>query len=203
MRVSEWVDYDSGVMASDPGRSDTKQIDLLARVVNRLTAPGQGDELTTESVLLAAAARYGSHPEDEDSFDASAAALFEAVVESAFLVANADGDFDQREREAFAHLVTEACGRRVAEKQLAALIEDLAAELEEDGLEHRLSMVGRGIAGPEHRRDTLRIAALLAAVSSGVSGVERRVLEGLAQRFDAGPGAVDTAIAEAEAALLP
>jgi tellurite resistance protein len=43
-------------------------------------------------------------------FDPEAARLFEAIVESAYLVATADGHFDSAEQVAFQQVVLAGCG---------------------------------------------------------------------------------------------
>jgi hypothetical protein len=60
----------------------------------------------TSSILKLAASSYGFGPAGEEitvptGFDPQAAALFEAMVESAYLVATADGEFDAAERSTF------------------------------------------------------------------------------------------------------
>lgn len=181
---------------------------LLQRVAAKLGAPpSYADPGVKASILSMAAVSYGARPpEDEDvtrptGFAPEAAALFEAVVESAYLVANADGDFDDTERAAFQHVVLTACGGRVLEGQIAALLADLSDQLQEDGLEKRIQMVARTVAKPEHAAEVLRVAALLAHVSGGVSSVERAVIEKLAAALRLEAGAVDVALAEATAAL--
>jgi tellurite resistance protein len=181
---------------------------ILARLVASFRTPAlDRGELGEEPVLFVAASRYGSCLGDDaditlpTGFDPEAAALFEAIVECAYLVANADGEFDSAERKLFGRLVLEACGRRVAEAKIDALIEDLGAQLEEDGLAHRLRMVGRAIRKDAYRDETLRIAALLALASAGVSDIERRVLSLLARELSLPLERVDAAISAAEAAL--
>ena len=57
---------------------------------------------------------------------------------------------------------------------------DMIEVLIEDGLDKRVQFLGRTISKPEHQREVLRIAGLLAHVSDGVSDVERDVLTKLA-----------------------
>jgi tellurite resistance protein len=145
-------------------------------------------------------------PDDEEvtqptGFDPSVAALFEAVVESAFLVADADGDFDDTERHAFKQVVVLACSDKVTQPQIAALLADLENLVKEDGVDKRVSMVAKTIRTPEHAREVLRISALIARVSKGVSEVERNVLEKLRSEFGLETSAVDAALREVELAL--
>lgn len=179
---------------------------ILERVAVQLrAAPSYAEVGTKASILAAAASSYGSRPNDEEvtqptGFDPEAAALFEAVVESAFLVANADGDFDDTERRAFQHVVITACNGRVAEAQVSALLADLGDQLSEDGLEKRVKMVARTVRRPDHAQEVLRVASLLAQVSGGVSDVERNVLQQLAREFGV-DGALENALKEADRVL--
>src|SRR4051812_45482318 len=108
-----------------------EKINLLARVAraphqSKGTSEGSADR----SILTLAAASYGSRPTDESTvptgFDAKAAALFESIVEGAYLVASADGVFDDEERAAFERIVTAACGGAVPPRHIADLVSDLA-----------------------------------------------------------------------------
>jgi tellurite resistance protein len=179
---------------------------LLAKVASRLgDAPAYADEGTHGSILATTAVSYswrsGAAASDAAAFDTAGAALFEAIVEGAYLVANADGEFDATELAAFKHVVVSACRGAVAERQVDALLLDLAQQLEEDGMDKRIKMVSRIVSRPDHARDVLRIAALLAHVSGGVSAVERQVLGKLTSAFELSAEALESALAEAEQAL--
>lgn len=183
----------------------------MTRVKRQLAEAASWDETEArrgrrESVLTATAARYGAAASDfsvtpPTGFDPEAAALFEAIVETAFLVANADGDFDAAERDAFTLVVLEAADRRVSERQLQAIVLDLSTQLAEDGLERRIERLGQAILRPSDRREALRIAALLAWVSAGVSDVERETLNRLAAVWELPSNAVDAALSEASRTL--
>ncbi len=186
-----------------PGDDQT----LLSRIAGRLTqSSAGGDADAPSSILTATANLYGARrggpvAKDDETFDPAAAALFEAVVEAAYLVAKADGVFDPTEQIAFQEVVLTACEKAIPESQMAAILADLARQLEEDGMDKRLRMVARTIATPEHALEVLRVAALIAHISEGVSDVERDVMVKLAQEFHLGPEVVDDAISEVEAAL--
>ena len=123
------------------------------------------------------------------------------MVEAAYLVANADGIFDQTERAAFQHVVLTACGDAIPERQVTALLADLAQQLVEDGVDKRVRMVARTLKRPSQGREVLRVAALIAHISEGVSDVEREVMLGLARACGLGPEAVDEAVVAAKRAL--
>ncbi len=185
----------------------TIEASLLDKVAKRIAAPA--DDAPTgvkASILTVAAGSYGARPRDEEvtvptGFDPNAAALFEAIVEAAFLVATADGHFDATERDAFRHVVAQACQGAVSEEQIGALLADLADQLDEDGLENRIEMVGRTIAKEEHQREVLRIAGFLGWISGGVSDVERRVLVAIAEAFGLDSGAVEAELRRVANAL--
>ncbi len=180
---------------------------ILDKVANKLgKAPSYADDDIKSSILSAAATSYGNKPVGDEStiptgFDPHAAALFEAVVEASFLVAKADGEFDETEQTAFKHVVMSACGDSVAERQVEALLADLSDLLDEDGMEKRIAMVARTVTKPEHAREVLLIAGLLAHVSDGVSAEERSVLEKLAKNFGLESSVVEEALAEVTQAL--
>lgn len=174
-----------------------------ARVQAR--AEGKGGSGTKDSILTRAAELYGSKRGSEETpptgFDPAAAALFEALVEGAFLVANADGEFDDEERAAFEQVVLAATDHRVAESQLSALLADLAELFVEDGLDKRVQVVARTVARPEAQHEVLRVSALIAQISGGISDVERATMDKLAAGFGLAKESVEGAIRVAQDAL--
>lgn len=180
---------------------------LLGKVATQLSRPPTyAGSSSKASILNIAAASYGWKSGGEEvtqptGFDPEAARLFEAVVEAAFLVANADGDFDAAEQSAFRHVVVTACGGLVVERQVAALLADLSDQLAEDGMDKRLQMVSRSIVREDQAREVLRISALLAHISGGVSQVEQDVLGKLALELKLDSNAVAAAVEEAKGAL--
>ncbi len=180
---------------------------LITKVARRLSsAPTYAETGVKGSILSAAASSYGFRADLDEltqptGFDPEAARLFEALVESAYLVATADGNFDATEQAAFQHVVLAACGGFVAERQMQALLLDLKDLLAEDGVEQRIEMIGRAVSRPEHAREVLRVAALLAQVSGGVSDAERQVMKRLTSRLGLAEGALDQALNEAQTAL--
>jgi len=182
---------------------------LIGKVARQLTqAPAYAATAGARGSLLSlAASSYGWASEDDEltqptGFDPDAARLFESMVEGAFLVANADGEFDVTEQAAFRHVVVSACAGRVGERQVRALLADLQDQLDEDGLQKRIEMVAQTITREDHARDVLRVSSLLAHVSGGVSSIEREVLDKLAAEFKLTDAAVEQAIEEAAHALI-
>lgn len=158
-----------------------------------------------DSILARAAELYASRPSEESTpptgFDPAAAALFEALVEGAYLVAHADGEFDDEERAAFEQVVLAATNKQVAVSQLHALLADLNELYVEDGAERRIEVVTKTVSRTEQQHEVLRVAALIAQISGGVSDVERAAMEKLASGFGLDKQAVDVSIREAEGVL--
>lgn len=182
------------------------RINLLARLARSSTASGRlADSARPASILSLSAAAYGAKPSEDATvptgFDPVAVALFESIVEGAFLVANADGVFDDDEKRAFERVVVAACGGMVAPSQITALVADLGDQLAEDGIDRRVEALSKAVMKPEHAQEVLRIAALLALTSDDVSAVEREVLGKIAKATGLGPGAVDQALSEVRSAL--
>ncbi len=189
--------------------ADDARINLLARVARSAASGPAGstanDSVKPLSILSLAATAYGSRPSEDATvptgFDPMAVVLFEAIVEGAFLVANADGVFDAEERRVFEMVVVAACGGAVGSTQIAALVGDLADQLEEDGMDRRIESLSSVVNKKEHAVEVLRIAGLLALASEDVSAVERETLQKLSARWDLGANAVDTALADVKTAL--
>ncbi len=182
--------------------TDEARIQVLARVAR---GGGPASARGSGSVLSLCAAAYGARPAEEATvptgFDPIAVALFETLVEGAYLVAKADGTFDDAERKAFERVVVAACGGAVTAKQIANLVADLDDQLREDGVDRRVAQVAASVHKKEHAAEVLRIAALLADSSEGVSDVERSVLGKIAAACGLEAGEVDKALADVRAAI--
>ncbi len=181
--------------------ADQTLLDRIAQGIARPDSPG-----VKASILTSAGELYGTRPVLEDStpptgFDPAAAALFEALVEGAFIVANADGVFDDEERRAFEAVVLHATQKSIDPTQLSALLADLAEQLADDGVEKRVQCVASTISKAEHQREVLRVSALIGYISGGVSEVERNAMVALARAFKLADDEVDRAIADAQKAL--
>jgi tellurite resistance protein len=179
----------------------------LTKIARRVAEPDTGAPVgVSESILTLAAGSYGFQPGGDDNtmptgFDPQAAALFESIVEAAYLVATADGVFDEAEQTAFRTVVLDACRGLVNIEAFDALLADLADQLEEDGLAKRIEMVAKNINRPEQQREVLRIASFLAFASGGVSEVERSVLHRLSQAFHLEEEIVEGVLGEVKAVL--
>jgi tellurite resistance protein len=186
------------------------RIDLLAHEAN--TAPtadasqSQGSQSSQSSqskegcsILCLAAASYGARPSRDATvptgFDPATVALFEALVEGAYLVANADGVFDEDERRVFERVVAASCGGKVTPDQITALVADLHDRMRNDGMELRIAAIATAATKRAQACEILRIAALLAQASNDVSDSERAMLDRIATACGLSALDVDSALA--------
>jgi tellurite resistance protein len=180
------------------------RIHLVARVARSAFAPVE-DPNRPVSILSLAAASYGSRPSGDATvptgFDPVAVALFEAIVEGAYVVANADGVFDAAERQAFERVVLTACGGTVPPQHIASLVSHLADQLKADGIDARIASIAKACLKKDHAREILRIATLLAQTSDDVSVIERHVLGKLAHQCGLDDAEVEAALADVRRAL--
>ena len=181
--------------------TDEARIHLLARIARSGDDKAQGPA----SILALCAAAYGARPPEEATvptgFDPHAVALFETIVEAAYLVANADGTIDEAEKKVFERVVVSACGGTVTAKQLQGLLSDLNDQATEDGVEKRIAAMAAAVQKKEQAMEVLRIAALLADASEGVSEVESAMMRKMAAALGLQEKQVDVAIADVRAAL--
>ncbi|MEM1030968.1 MAG: TerB family tellurite resistance protein [Myxococcota bacterium] len=186
---------------------------LLDRVVASIagTPSSSEDAIAADgpqqkSILGQAAASYARKPAGAEAtiptgFDPRAASLFEAVVEAAFLVANADGIFDAAERETFIGVVHEACANTVQRQDVDSLVADLGELLAEDGLGRRIDMVASVVQVAAHKLEVLRIAALMAWSSGGLDASERDVIDRLAVGFRVSAHDLEAVVEQARLAI--
>jgi len=177
--------------------------DPKLRTLMDFARKGAGDEASGfrsgASILALAAATYGAKPRADATvptgFDPMAVALFEAIVEAAFLVAHADGVFDEAEKRSFEQLVVSATDGTVAPPAVQWLVNELERSLAKDGMEKRIEIVALRIRKPEHAREILRIATVIALATDDVGPEERDILGKLATSLGVDVLAVDEAIA--------
>jgi tellurite resistance protein len=186
--------------------ADDLRIHVLARAAGHAPATGvPTDPANPRSILSLTATSYGTRPSAgvtiPTGFDPGAVALFETIVEAAYLVANADGSFDDEERRTFERVVVEACGGIVTSQQIAALVCDLADQLRDEGVDRRVQTMAASVSKREHALEVLRIASLIAQVSGGASPVERDVLSKIALGCGLQTADVDAALGAAKKAL--
>jgi tellurite resistance protein len=151
------------------------------------------------SLLAQASFAYALRPSYKKTvptgFDPIAATIFEAVVDACYLVATADGVFDDQERLWFVEVVRRGCEERVTVADIELLVDAMTFALEQEGAARRVEVVACSLPTTEQREETLRFAAATAAASGGVAAAERAVLEALSENFGLPSSALEMALA--------
>lgn len=162
------------------------RVERIERLAN-VTLGGEGGAGRRSLIALAAAA-YASQPSVDSTtptgFDPFAVTLFEAIVEAAFLVATADGVFDDDEREVFARIVAASAENALPRSDLNGLIEELADHLAIQGLERRVARIAESVRRPEQKVALLRVAILVALANDTISEPEEAIIERLCSALD-------------------
>jgi len=180
---------------------------FLDRVAQAIAQPGPNAPRGVRHSILAQAARvHGQRPLGDEAtaptgFDPNAAALFEGTVETAYLVATADGPLDPTEDAVLRAIVGIGCDGKVSVEQMEALFSELVAARERETEAERVAHIAEMISNRDHQHEVLRIAAIMARASGGVRPQERAVLETLALSFGLATPAVDKALVDAEETL--
>lgn len=188
--------------------------DFVARVAAKMgeppryaqegKAPDVGVPGASPSLLLVSAIQFGRRPVHEEhthpsGFDPRGAALFEAIVESAYLVATADGHFDDEEQQLFQHIVLTTCAGTLTRQQVETLVFALRERSLMQGRPARMLAVVQAVNWCGNAGEVLRLAALMAEASGGVSDEEHAVLDELSRRFALSPHVLAEALEEARA----
>ena len=109
----------------------------------------------------------------------------EAMIETTFLGAAADGKVTPLEVAQFAEAVESVLGDE-SDGDVEALVQRMAGRLEAEGWDKRLEAVRRAFVGTEHAAEAYRLAAAVALVGS-VGDAEQKALDAIAAAFGIAP----------------
>jgi len=107
-----------------------------------------------------------------------------AMIETAFLMAVADGQMSSEEHEQLAATVQHIVADKVGADPVQTIIERLSESLNADGWEGRIAAVARALSAPETRRDAYRLAAGVSFIDGEVQDAEARLFGLLSQAFE-------------------
>jgi tellurite resistance protein len=137
----------------------------------------------TETVNAAAAAQ-----EEQRTADLAAQATemvtIAALVEAAYLVASADGNFSSAESDKLARQFNEAAGGRFGEDYLKTLVDAADERKKSEGADARMRELGSLLTDGDLRRSAIAVASGIAWLDRGVGEKEGLVLQGLARAFE-------------------
>jgi tellurite resistance protein len=107
-----------------------------------------------------------------------------AMVETAFLMAAADGEINTAEYEQLVGTIVIVTGDRVGSDRVRVVMSQLLEVLQIDGWEARVESVGRAIRSPEARRNAYRLAAGVSFVDGHIHPDEMNLFALLAEAFE-------------------
>jgi tellurite resistance protein len=106
-----------------------------------------------------------------------------ALVEAAYLVASADGNYTNVESERMIGRVSALTDGKFSGDQLSAWANEAAGKLSAEGLKARAQAIASTIPDQELRRATLLVASAVAWLDGGVGTKEGLALQALAGAF--------------------
>lgn len=117
---------------------------------------------------------------DDPTEDAETAGL----VETAFLMAAADGHFGNAEQDEFAETLQFVSAGKLTLEQVDGVLDELIEALRRDGWDKRIEAVTAKLTTPESRRNAYRLAAGISFIDGEVQDDEARLFGILGQAFD-------------------
>lgn len=116
---------------------------------------------------------------DDPSDEAETAGM----IESAFLMAAADGQFGNAEQDEFGEALQFLTGGKLSVDEIDAILDELIDALRSDGWEKRISVVASQLSTPELRRNAYRLAAGISFVDGTVQDEEARLFGLIGEAF--------------------
>jgi uncharacterized tellurite resistance protein B-like protein len=107
----------------------------------------------------------------------------EALIETMFHAATADGDFSEPERLEFIKNVTSLTDKRLDDKTLDALVKVISAQTGSQGREERLRTVSETLGSDRLRLIALELSIRIVAADGIVRTTERELLFEVATAF--------------------
>ncbi len=160
---------------------------LLTRLMPLSEALRARESVTAADVVLGVDVRPWV-----ERLDPVSAARVMAVIEGAWLVAQADGRFDRAERKAIDAVIHRLSGDAIWTDDVDTMFETFEARLAREGHEARCDSVGRALRRMNVSEEGVYLAAGIACVSNELSAVELGALERIAA--SAGLGFPDVAV---------
>ena len=108
----------------------------------------------------------------------------EALIETMFLAATADGELSPEERSQFKQSVEQHTGRVVTGEKLDLLIDQAKSALSASSREARLATIRERLTDPDARRLALALAIRVTAVDGIVRTSERELIMETAQALE-------------------
>ncbi|MFO0760960.1 MAG: tellurite resistance TerB family protein [Byssovorax sp.] len=124
---------------------------------------------------------FADHPPSLREIDD---ARLEALIETMFLAAYADGDFGPEERAHFNKSVESLTDRRMSEDTVEKLVARMLADLEQQGRDARLASVRQRLDSVGARRTALGLTIQVVAADGIIRTSERELIMDLADALE-------------------
>jgi tellurite resistance protein len=125
--------------------------------------------------------------------------VFRAAVEAGYLVALADGEVDDDERQAMVQAIDLLSEGAVIEWETESLLDECAGRAEAQGPEARAAAVGKELAHLDQASAGLFVAAVIARASKGIDKQEAEVLKAVGAAAGLAPDAIKDIVKKATA----
>jgi tellurite resistance protein len=132
-----------------------------------------------EREAAAKAEQEAQHAAEEQAIGAQIGAL----VEAAYIVASADGNYTSTESERLVGRVAALTENKFSDDQLASMANAAASKVSAEGLQARAQAIADALPDAELRRATLLVASAVAWLDGGVGQKEGLALQALARAF--------------------
>jgi tellurite resistance protein len=126
-----------------------------------------------------------------------------AMVETAFLMAAADGSLSDIEREQLVATMEFITDRKVARARLDEIVGQLLEALSTDGWEARIQAVATSLEDPLARRNAFRLAAGISFIDGEVQPEEAELFTLLANAFEIPQTEAEAILVEVRDELFP
>jgi tellurite resistance protein len=121
------------------------------------------------------------------------------MLESAFLVAAADGTLGDDEVDALAGALVELSDGEIDAEEIEPLLEEFSAALERDGFENRVAAVASALPDHDARRAAFLVALAVASADDELNPEEDAVFEMMSRALRVSPDEMAELLAQLNA----
>ena len=126
-----------------------------------------------------------------------------AMIETAFLMAAADGNLSEIEREQLVATIEHITDKQIPREKLDETVDQLLEALSTDGWEARIAAVASSLSDSVARRNAYRLAAGISFIDGEVQAEEAQLFTLLARAFDIPEREAEGILVEVRDELFP
>ena len=125
------------------------------------------------------------------------------MIETAFLMAAADGNLSEIEREQLVATIEHITDKQIPREKLDETVDQLLEALSTDGWEARIAAVASSLSDSVARRNAYRLAAGISFIDGEVQAEEAQLFTLLARAFDIPEREAEGILVEVRDELFP